>query len=80
MPKELDPKDARQGRSGSRVLIVLVIGLILVGIVWLVADLYVINVSPDEPAPPGAGQSAVPDASSNEAPSPGEAKQSGTQQ
>lgn len=75
MPEELDPKDVRQGRSGPRVLVVLVAGLILAAIVWLVADLYVFNVSPNEPAPAGSEQSAAPDASSNAPPSPGEARQ-----
>jgi len=76
MPKEVDPRQARQGRSGARVLGVLVIGLILVTIVVIITELYVFNVSPDEPAPAGEAQSVAPDTPTNETPSAGEARQS----
>lgn len=40
MPKTLPPEKARQGRWGAQILVVLVVGLVLAGLVWLGAEFY----------------------------------------
>lgn len=49
MPKEISPEDARQGRRGIHLLLMLIGGLILVVIVWAVADLYVFEAGRGHP-------------------------------
>jgi hypothetical protein len=47
--KKVRTEDARQGRWGTRVLLILVCGLVLAGIVWLGVEIYGQHLA-DEPA------------------------------
>jgi len=38
--KEVTPKDARQGRKGSRIFLILIISLVLAMIVWAAVESY----------------------------------------
>ncbi|MFN4272271.1 MAG: hypothetical protein ACK4F5_05630 [Aliihoeflea sp.] len=49
MTKEIKPTEARQGRSGSQVLVILICGLILAAIVWWGVGLYGEAIEPDDP-------------------------------
>lgn len=49
MAKKVDERDAKQGRRGVQVLIILVSALILVGIVWWGVGIYGSAIEPEEP-------------------------------
>lgn len=49
MPKTIDPNKARQGRSGTRVLTILISALILALIVWWGVGLYGSAIQPEDP-------------------------------
>jgi cytoskeletal protein RodZ len=49
MAKEIKPTEARQGRRGWQVLVILICALILVGIVWWGVGIYGTAIEPDEP-------------------------------
>lgn len=49
MIKRIDAEDARQGRSGWRVLVILVAALALVMLVWWGVGIYGNAIAPDEP-------------------------------
>jgi hypothetical protein len=72
MPDELDPKQARQGRSGPRVLIVLIAGLILIGIVWWILHLVAISGPSAENASPGTHPPAGTELNTQPPPPPSE--------
>lgn len=40
MARKLEPREARQGRGGNRVLIILIVGLILAAIAWWGVELF----------------------------------------
>lgn len=51
MPKTvIEPRKARQGRNGTRVLIVLLCGLALAMLVWWGVEMFGRTIAPDEPA------------------------------
>lgn len=54
MPKEISSEDARQGRRGIRLLIMLIGGLVFAACVWAVADIYVFQASKSH-TPAGTG-------------------------
>lgn len=49
MPKTIDSNKARQGRSGWRVLVVLVAALALALVVWWGVGIYGSAIAPDDP-------------------------------
>lgn len=49
MTKEVKPTEARQGRKGWQVLVILVCALILVAIVWWAVGWYGEAIDPDDP-------------------------------
>lgn len=49
MIKRIEAKDARQGRSGWRVLVILVAALALAMLVWWGVGIYGNAISPDHP-------------------------------
>jgi len=65
--QELPAVEARQGRSGRRVLTVLVAALVLAFIVWIPVEIWGGNKA-EQAAPPAATQSQVPTAPPKSAP------------
>jgi cytoskeletal protein RodZ len=49
MAKEVKPTEARQGRKGWQVLVILICALILAGIVWWGVGVYGTAIEPDDP-------------------------------
>jgi len=49
MDEKVPPKKARQGRSGTPVLLVLIGGLVLAGLVWVVAEVYGVFIDERQP-------------------------------
>ena len=49
MTKEVKPTEARQGRRGTPVLVILIVGLLLALIVWWGVELYGDAIAPEEP-------------------------------
>lgn len=66
MQKKIPTNEARQGRRGTQILMVLVIGLALAGAVWLGVELYGSAITePDSATEPGAADTpATPPAES----------------
>ena len=51
--KVVSTDKARQGRSGRRVLLILVAALVLAAAAWGVAEIYGIVIAPSNPTGPG---------------------------
>lgn len=49
MPKELEPKEARQGNKGTPVLKVLIAALVLAALAWGAAEIFGRADAPDQP-------------------------------
>lgn len=60
MAKQISGKDARQGRQGSRVLLVLVGALILVALAWGIAEFYGESIDHTAPADGTTTQGQAP--------------------
>lgn len=60
MTKIIDKNKARQGREGSRVLVILVVALVLAGLAWAAAELFGSAIEPENPvnSPPAVEQPA----------------------
>lgn len=50
MVKEIPPKKARQGGTGTQVLMVLLGGLLLAVIVWGAVEIYGWSIAPEQPS------------------------------
>lgn len=48
MVQKIDAEKAKQGRSGRRVLVILIAALVLAFMAWGIADLYFFRIAPDE--------------------------------
>ena len=48
MVEKIDAEKAKQGRSGRRVLAILIAALVLAFIAWGIADLYFFRIAPDD--------------------------------
>ena len=59
MPKTINPEKAKQGRSGWRVLVVLVCALALAMIVWWAVGLFGEAIAPEDPV--GGAPAEQPD-------------------
>lgn len=63
--KQVDPKAARQGLKGQRILVILLISLVLVAVVWAAVEFYG-QMSPgsgfmdDDTRPPASTESQPP--------------------
>ncbi len=62
MTKTIDKNRARQGRDGTRVLIVLVCALILTALVWAVLHLFSDTIAPEPPAASAPTETIAPTA------------------
>lgn len=61
MPEKIPTNEARQGRRGTQVLMVLVIGLALAGAVWLGLEFYGEAIDTQSTGQPGAVPSDAPE-------------------
>ena len=61
MPDRLNPQEARQGKKGRPVLMVLIAGLILAALAWGAAELFGEASDPEQPA----NEEAAPDDAGN---------------
>lgn len=55
MAKEITPQKARQGRRGSRVLLILIVSIILALLAWWGAEIYGEKIAKESPATEQSG-------------------------
>lgn len=72
LEKKISATEARQGRRGTQILMVLVVGLVLAGAVWLGLEFYGESIGRSSADQPGATDLALVE-------TPAPAAQSGTQ-
>jgi len=60
MEQKVPPKKARQGREGIPVLIFLIGGLVLAGIIWVIAEVYGVFLDEQQPVEMPQSSDQVP--------------------
>ncbi|MBC8719497.1 hypothetical protein [Ochrobactrum sp. Marseille-Q0166] len=68
--KQVSPREARQGREGKPVLVILLVSIAAAAVVWLLVELFGSAIAPDvssnsEGSVPPASTETVPPASGN---------------